>query len=107
MIDQFLEGNTGQVKELRSKLNEILMAQDFQDLTSQIIKRVIGLVEDVETNLVNLVKLAGGHIKVDFEKTKDDHSIEATGPAVPGVDTESNLVSGQDEVDDLLSSLGF
>lgn len=105
LIDKFLEGNTDQVKELRSKLNEILMAQDFQDLTSQIIKRVIGLVEDVETNLVNLVKLAGGNITVDFVKTKDDHSIEAVGPAVPGVDT--NVVSGQDEVDELLSSLGF
>jgi len=104
LIDKFLEGNTDQVKELRSKLNEILMAQDFQDLTSQIIKRVIGLVEDVETNLVNLVKLAGGNITIDFVKT-EDHSIEAVGPAVPGVDT--NVVSGQDEVDELLSSLGF
>lgn len=105
LIDQFLEGNTEQVKVLRGKLNEILMAQDFQDLTSQIIKRVIGLVENVETNLVNLVKLSGGNVKIEFEKTKDDHSIEATGPAVPGVDT--NVVSGQDEVDDILSSLGF
>jgi chemotaxis protein CheZ len=105
LIDKFLEGNTDQVKELRAKLNEILMAQDFQDLTSQIIKRVIGLVENVEANLVNLVKLAGGNIKVDFEKTVHDHSIEATGPAVPGVDT--HVVSGQDEVDELLSSLGF
>ncbi|MDH5444596.1 MAG: protein phosphatase CheZ [Gammaproteobacteria bacterium] len=105
LIDKFLEGNTDQVKELRNKLNEILMAQDFQDLTSQIIKRVIGLVEEVEDNLVNLVKLAGGTIKVDFEKTKNDHSIEATGPAVPGVD--DHVVSGQDEVDELLSSLGF
>jgi len=105
LIDKFLEGNTEQVKDLRGKLNEILMAQDFQDLTSQIIKRVIGLVEDVETNLVNLVKLSGGSIKVDFEKTKNDHSIDATGPAVPGVD--DNVVSGQDEVDELLSSLGF
>lgn len=105
LIDKFLEGNTDQVKDLRTKLNEILMAQDFQDLTSQIIKRVIGLVEQVEDNLVNLVRLSGGSIKVDFEKTKGDHSIEATGPAVPGVD--NNIVSGQDEVDELLSSLGF
>lgn len=105
LIDKFLEGNTDQVKVLRNKLNEILMAQDFQDLTSQIIKRVIGLVENVETNLVNLVKLSGGKINVEFEETKNDHSIEATGPAVPGVD--NNVVSGQDEVDELLSSLGF
>lgn len=105
LIDKFLEGNTDQVKELRGKLNEILMAQDFQDLTSQIIKRVIGLVEEVETNLVNLVKLAGGNVNIEFKKTENDHSIEATGPAVPGVD--DNVVSGQDEVDELLSSLGF
>lgn len=105
LIDKFLEGNTEQVQDLRSKLNAILMAQDFQDLTSQIIKRVIGLVEEVETNLVNLVKLSGGNIKVEFEKTRNDHSIEASGPAVPGVD--NNIVSGQDEVDDILSSLGF
>lgn len=105
LIDRFLEGNTEQVRDLRSKLNEILMAQDFQDLTSQIIKRVIGLVEQVEDNLVNLVKLSGGNVRIDFEKTKGDHSVEASGPAVPGVD--NNVVSGQDEVDELLSSLGF
>ena len=81
------------------------MAQDFQDLTSQIIKRVIGLVEQVEDKLIGLVSITGQQ----YAKTKEHQEkdgLEASGPAVPGLD-DAEVVSGQDEVDDLLSSLGF
>lgn len=112
-LDEFFEANTADAGTLRSNLNDVLMAQDFQDLTSQIIKKVIGLVEEVEANLVELIKLtasASGEVtelrpkqqqKADSKKTE-----ELAGPPVPGVD-EGATVSGQDEVDDLLSSLGF
>ena len=94
---------------IRSGLNEIMMAQDFQDLTGQIITRVIELVEEVEGNLVELVRLTGERIKTPDEKDKDkdkEKDIHAEGPHVPGTGS-SDMVSGQDEVDDLLSSLGF
>lgn len=90
--------------KVREQFNEVLMAQDFQDLTGQIIKKVITLVGEVENNLVNLIKVAG----LPEQEQQAERRTEArlAGPPVPGVD-KGNIVSGQDEVDDLLSSLGF
>ena len=101
-IDAFLGTTETKSADLKAKLNEVLMAQDFQDLTGQIIKRVIKLVEDVEVNLVNLIKLSSQKV-VPVNKHE---STKSEGPKVPGVITEG-AVSGQDAVDDLLSSLGF
>lgn len=88
-------------------MNEVMMAQDFQDLTGQIITRVIELVEEVEGNLVELVRLTGERIATVPDQ-KDDRAeeIKAEGPHVPGLG-DSKVVNGQDDVDDLLSSLGF
>ena len=94
---------------MKNHLNEVLMAQDFQDLTGQIIKRVITLVEEVEGNLVQLVRLTGEQFVSGGSDKKADtqgKDIEAEGPHVPGTGTATH-VSGQDDVDDLLSSLGF
>jgi len=99
------EKDTG---DIRTGLNDIMMAQDFQDLTGQIISRVIELVEEVEGNLVDLVRLTGERlVKPHDTKEKIGKSgVEAEGPQVPGAGSKT-AVSGQDEVDDLLSSLGF
>ncbi len=102
-IEVFLGTTEVKSADLKAKLNEVLMAQDFQDLTGQIIKRVITLVEDVEANLVNLIKLSSQKV---VPINNHHPSIKAEGPVVPGVKT-SGAVSGQDAVDDLLSSLGF
>ena len=94
-------------KELNALLQEVLMAQDFQDLTGQVINRVIKLVQDVESSLVETIKMFGG--SQDYEEAvAKERKLEqgATGPTVKP--KESNeVVSGQDDVDDLLSSLGF
>lgn len=103
----FLESSAKDSKALHDKMNEIMMAQGFQDITGQVIKKVISLVKDVETRLVEFIRLAGEH-----HTSKNDDAIrkkkiaEEDGPVVPGV-TQSDVVSGQDDVDDLLSSLGF
>lgn len=89
---------------LHSNLSEVLMAQDFQDLTGQIIRKVIDLVHDVEEKLVMLVRITGGKMLEEREDHKDPAVLE--GPTVPGVD-QGDQVKNQDEVDDLLSSLGF
>ncbi len=106
-LESFFSDAEQDTVDIRSGLNEIMMAQDFQDLTGQIITRVIELVEEVEGNLVELVRITGtrsaGTEEQDKEKKPD---IEAAGPVVPGVG-KSDVVSGQDDVDDLLSSLGF
>ena len=98
--------------DLMSHLNEVLMAQSYQDLTGQIIYKVIKLVEDVEANLVNLIKLSSDHMGVDTAaeldiKTKKKDKSSLDGPVVPGLADKTETLSGQDEVDDLLSSLGF
>jgi len=95
--------------KLHTNLTEALMAQDYQDLTGQIIRRVINLVQEVEENLVHLVKLSGQRIveeKVTAADKQIDESKVLEGPRVPGV-TGDDVVQGQDDVDDLLSSLGF
>lgn len=98
---------------LYRNLSDVQMTQGFQDLTGQIIWRVITLVTDVEEKLVDLMKVAGEQIEqleqgadaslIDVNTRPD---IEVHGPAVPGVD-KGSYVNGQDDVDELLSSLGF
>jgi len=108
-LDEFFVWLADTTPAVQASLTEILMAQDFQDLTGQIIRRVITLVQEVEGSLVDLVRITGQKIKPVPEaqsKTEKGPDIEAVGPAVPGVD-KGDVVSGQDDVDDLLSSLGF
>ncbi|MGD2116915.1 MAG: protein phosphatase CheZ [Chromatiales bacterium] len=106
-LSDFLQQAVKDSNELHSKMNEIMMAQGFQDITGQIIKKVIVLVQDVESRLVQLIKLAGNQqTSKEDEARKQKRMAEEDGPAVPGV-TQSEVVSGQDDVDDLLSSLGF
>ncbi|MEN8177567.1 MAG: protein phosphatase CheZ [Pseudomonadota bacterium] len=89
---------------LHKNLSEVLIAQDFQDLTGQIIRKVINLVHDVEEKLVKLVRITGGKMDGKVTQHKDPNELE--GPAIPGMD-QGDQVNSQDEVDDLLSSLGF
>ena len=95
-----IQTDSTQVSKL---LNDILMTQGFQDLTSQIIKQVIELVTTVEGNLVQLVSITG----VKKQAKSDGPDVEAAGPTVAGTSDEKKAVAGQDEVDDLLASLGF
>lgn len=92
------------VPAIQGNISDIMMAQDFQDLTGQIIKRVINLVQEVEGSLVELIRITGSQIVKPVE-TSNERDITTQGPAVPGLD--KGVVKGQDDVDDLLSSLGF
>jgi len=106
-LSEFLQNTAQDSNELHDKMNEIMMAQGFQDITGQIIKKVIKLVQDVESRLIHLVKLSGNaHTSKNDEQIRKQKMAEEDGPVVPGV-TQSQVVSGQDDVDDLLSSLGF
>lgn len=104
-IESFLDDLGTDAIQMKENLNEVLMAQDYQDLTGQIIKKVINLVEEVEGNLVEIIRLTGDK----FVKTANDEvesGTEAEGPHVPGVGS-NDVMQNQDDVDDLLSSLGF
>ncbi len=103
-LSDFLQQLQGDTSSLQGKMSDVLMAQGFQDITGQIIKKVITLVQDVEQRLIQLIRISGQNSEKDSVKT--DRIAKEMGPAVPGVE-HGNVVSGQDDVDDLLSSLGF
>ncbi|MGX2041268.1 protein phosphatase CheZ [Methylocaldum sp. MU1018] len=92
------------LQTVQHSLTEVLMAQGFQDLTGQIIRRVIKLVQDLERSLVELIRISGRRFKSSGESVPEA-APAALGPAVPGVDEDT--VRNQDDVDSLLSSLGF
>jgi chemotaxis protein CheZ len=102
-ITDYFQKSTGSLQQMESGLNEILMAQGFQDITGQIIKRVIDLVQDLENSMVELVRISGGKAE-----PKSANEPDLPGPVVPGVDDKKgDIATSQDDVDDLLSSLGF
>jgi chemotaxis protein CheZ len=114
-IDAYFSQTQINSKKIASNLSDILMAQDFQDLTGQVIQRVTKLVAEVETRLVDLVAMAGevdritgiSHTQPNHNETSQEDSkyIKAEGPQTDT--TLDGVVEGQDDVDDLLSSLGF
>ncbi|MFF7708284.1 protein phosphatase CheZ [Pseudomonas sp. NPDC007930] len=115
-VDTFLERSEADVSNLHTHLNDILLAQDFQDLTGQVIKRVTKLVTEVEGNLLKLVLMASSvdrfagirHDREELEREQDKEKYpdRGEGPQIHA-DKRDDVVSGQDDVDDLLSSLGF
>ncbi len=105
-ISRFLDTTQANSEALHDKLSEVLLAQGYQDITGQIIRKVIDLVKDVEGKLVDLVRLSGPYVKSKEKSGQEGPDISAQGPVVPGVD-KGDVVTSQDDVDDLLSSLGF
>jgi chemotaxis protein CheZ len=111
-IDIFLGQVGDDADTIRADLNAVMMAQGAQDLTGQIIRRVVTLVHDLEESLVQLVRVSGMRLVLDGPdeapdgKASPGKHASGHGPAVPSVDKD-NVMSSQDEVDDLLSSLGF
>lgn len=104
-IQLFIERSEPDSSRLKALLNQILLAQDFQDLTGQMIRRVIDLVREVESSLVSLLTVFGDQPEVeDPDAVRTD--VEAEGPII-NAEKRQDVVTGQDEVDDLLSSLGF
>ena len=109
-LDDFLQHSEQDAEQLRNLLTEILMAQDYQDLTGQMIRRVINLVQEVEAQLVAILSVFGrmpaSEPTPKVVKETPKSKIAAEGPIMP-TEQRDDVVSDQDGVDDLLSSLGF
>lgn len=115
-IEAFLALSERSTGTLSGHLNDILLAQDYQDLTGQVIKRVTQLVTEVESNLLKLVlmashvdRLAGvehDHSALRAEQEQQKSPSRGEGPQIHA-DKRDDVASSQDDVDDLLSSLGF
>ncbi len=85
----------------KAQLLEIMMAQDFQDLTGQVIKKITRLAQDLEQQLVQLL--------VDFSPAPNKKEADSSLLNGPQINPEENVnvVANQSQVDDLLESLGF
>ncbi len=99
---EFLTLTAKNTTETKALLMDIMMAQDFQDLTGQVIKKITGLAQDLEKQLVQVL--------IDFspataKKEVDDNATLMNGPQIDP--TAVDVAASQEQVDDLLDSLGF
>jgi len=98
----FLKQTAENSNATKAQLMEIMMAQDFQDLTGQVIKKITELAHTIEQELVRTL--------VDFAPNQPvaapENDTLLNGPQIKPESTE-NVVSNQEQVDDLLDSLGF
>jgi len=97
----FIGKAANDAKVVDAQLLEIMMAQDFQDLTGQVIKKIVEMAASLEDGLLNVL----------IEVMPDDKRSTATegllnGPVVSAQGRE-DVVANQEQVDDLLESLGF
>ena len=113
-VDEYLNSSASDARMIKGQLSEIVLAQDFQDLTGQVIHKVTDLIRDVEQRLVTLVAMAGHVDRMTGiehetesvkEERKNEPDIKAEGPQINTANAD--VVGSQDDVDDLLSSLGF
>ena len=91
----------GQADRTNVILTDIMMAQDFHDLTGQVIRRVVTLAQSLEEQLVKLLIETS---PVGQRPRLDQQNLE--GPVI-APDRRDDVVSDQKGVDDLLASLGF
>ncbi len=103
----FLERTRTDTDVLRANMSGLLMAQGYQDITGQIIRSVIGLVDELERILGKLVEIADGNEVTGVVRalpTPADWE-QGLGPQVEGI-AVSDAVAGQDDIDALLSQMG-
>jgi chemotaxis protein CheZ len=111
-VMNFVSDVEASTARIDSHLTDIMMAQDFHDLTGQVVAKVVSLATDLEDSLVKLLVQAA-----PVEQTSK--LMAHIAPPEPVVDTASlngpvvnpegrtDVVANQGEVDDLLASLGF
>ncbi len=86
---------------LHSQLTEIMMAQDFQDLTGQVIKKIGVLAQELEGGLMKVLL----QVVPETKRTEEVESL-MNGPVI-NAEGRNDVVVNQEQVDDLLESLGF
>lgn len=96
----FLKSAPQDARDTNAQLMEIMMAQDFQDLTGQVIMKMMDVIGAIESELLQVLI-----DNVPTEKRQEAQTL-LNGPQV-NPDGKNDVVTGQDQVDDLLASLGF
>lgn len=88
-------------RQSNERLLEIMMAQDFQDLTGQVIKKVVEMAKEMESHLLGFLL---EHTPQGVKHVDDPNLMN--GPVI-NADGRTDVVTNQQQVDDLLESLGF
>ena len=97
----FVNDVEARTAHIDAHLTDIMMAQDFHDLTGQVVAKVVTLASDLEDSLVKLLV----QVVPPDQRDKVDPNV-LHGPVV-NPEGRTDVVSNQGEVDDLLASLGF
>ena len=110
-VMNFVQDVESTTQRVDKHLTDIMMAQDFHDLTGQVVAKVVALALDLEDSLVKLLVQAAPpeqHHKVEAMLTHamPSDEIKLEGPVV-STEGRTDVVANQGEVDDLLASLGF
>lgn len=100
-VMNFVSDVEGATQRIDQHLTDIMLAQDFHDLTGQVVAKVVSLATDLEDSLVKLLVQAAPP-----EQAKMVDPAVLNGPVV-NPEGRTDVVSNQGEVDDLLASLGF
>jgi chemotaxis protein CheZ len=97
----FVKDVEARTSTIDNHLTDIMMAQDFHDLTGQVVAKVVTLANDLEDSLVKLLV----SVVPSEQREKVDPNV-LNGPVV-NAEGRTDVVTNQGEVDDLLASLGF
>lgn len=101
MVMNFVKDVETRTASIDNHLTDIMLAQDFHDLTGQVVAKVVNLANDLEDSLVKLLV----QVVPPEQREKVDPTI-LQGPVV-NAEGRTDVVTNQGEVDDLLASLGF
>jgi chemotaxis protein CheZ len=100
-VMNFVQDVESRTQSIDTHLTDIMMAQDFHDLTGQVVAKVVTLANDLEDSLVKLLVQV---VPADQREKVDPNVLN--GPVV-NAEGRTDVVTNQGEVDDLLASLGF
>ena len=96
---EFLDGVTRRTAAMRGQLHEIMMAQDFHDLTGQVIKKIVDVAQMLESSLLALLIETRAVTAAEPEASLAGPQVKPAG--------RTDMVTNQAQVDELLESLGF
>ncbi len=100
-VYNFVREVEARTAKIDGHLTDIMLAQDFHDLTGQVVAKVVNLANELEDSLVKLLVQV---VPPEHREKVDPNALH--GPVV-NADGRTDVVSNQGEVDDLLASLGF
>lgn len=108
----FLQSIPPATEEINAKLLEVIMAQEFQDITGQLVKKMIDTMTSLEKELIeSLLDYLPPEKSEQFAFARRQNGQEEAGDGLmngPAIKADGkDVVANQEQVDDLLASLGF